>query len=130
MEATERPRIMIIDDDEILLVTTRAVLEAEGFEVSTRLGGFGASWLVLQTRPDIVLLDVDMPGLSGPGLAAVLQSEPSTRGVPIYFHSGSDEATLQAKVAETGVAGYVRKGDRAQLRAAIAKALERRRERR
>lgn len=116
-------RILIIDDDEVVLATTQALLQAVGYEVSTHTGPFGASSVISSTRPDLVLLDVNMPGLSGPGLAALVRRQTRAAGVRIFFYSSSDDEVLQASVDSTGADGYIRKGDRAELREEIARAL-------
>jgi CheY-like chemotaxis protein len=118
-----RPRILIIDDDEVVLATTGALLEAAGYEVATHAGAFGATSAIRERRPDLILLDLDMPGLSGTGLAMLVRRTGHFDGIRILFYSSSDEACLRASVEETGVDGYVRKGDRVQLQRRIASAL-------
>ena len=122
----ERRRILIVDDDAVLLAATEAVLEAEGYEVTTHLGAFGTSAQILKTRPELVLLDMSMPGLSGQDVAQILTKNQWMEGARVLFYSSSPEAELEAAVLETGVDGYVRKGDRTELREKVAAALARR----
>jgi PleD family two-component response regulator len=116
-------RILVIDDDEVILATTEAVLGARGYRVTTHRGPFGASAEILRSKPDLVLLDLDMPGLSGHALAALVRGNEEAAGVRIVFYSSSDDETLQAAVDEAGAHGYIRKGDRKLLGERIAKAL-------
>lgn len=118
-------RILVIDDDDRLLLTTAAMLEEEGYEVHTHKGGFGASNRMMQLNPDLVLLDVNMPGLSGEGLASVLRKHNELRHIPIVFFSSNDEDSLRAAVQEYGVAGYLCKGDWANFARRVAQFLER-----
>ena len=73
-------RILVIDDDESHLAATSGILEAHGYDVATHRGAFGATGRVLKEAPDLVLLDVNMPALSGEGLVPLLRDRsPSTR---------------------------------------------------
>lgn len=116
-------RILIIDDDVAHIVSTRGLLEAEGYVVYTHTQGFGTTNLVKQLAPDLVLLDVNMPGLSGENLASVLRANASTRNTKILFYSSNDEDLLRAAVKKFEVNGYVSKGNAAQLRSKVAQIL-------
>lgn len=116
-------RILIIDDDFAHLISTRGILEAEGYVVFTHTQGFGTTNLVKQIQPDLVLLDVNMPGLSGENLASVLKANSATRDTPIAFYSSNDEDNLRAAVKKFGVDGYVAKGNTVQLRSKVAQLL-------
>jgi CheY-like chemotaxis protein len=118
-------RILIIDDDVAHLVSTRGLLEAEGYQVFTHTQGFGSTNLVKQLRPDLVLLDVNMPGLSGENLAEVLKANRSTHETAIVFYSSNDEDALRASVKRLGLNGYISKGNTAQLRSKISQLLGR-----
>lgn len=113
--------ILIIDDDDRVLVTTRALLEREGYSVTTTSSPFGASKLIREQQPNLVLLDVNMPALSGEGLAEVLRRNDRIAAVPIAFYSSNDVDSLRAAAARLDVAGYICKGDLAELRNKVQK---------
>jgi CheY-like chemotaxis protein len=117
------PRILVIDDDETHLVCTKELLEEEGYDVQIHATAFGATEKVMSGRPDLVLVDVNMPALSGEGLVAVLRRREATRRIPILLHSSNDEDVLREAARRLGIEGYVCKGDPAQLVRAIAAAL-------
>lgn len=123
MSERKRPRILIVDDDDVILATTEALLEAGGYDVATHNGPFGASAAIMKIRPDLVLLDVNMPGLSGPGLATLVRGEAAAKDLRIYFYSSSEESVLREAVEETGADGFIRKGERSELHKKVAQAL-------
>ncbi|MDH4163950.1 MAG: response regulator [Nitrospirota bacterium] len=111
-----RKKIMIIDDNEEVLRVTRAILEHEGYDVVTHHNGFGATNAIRANRPDLVLLDINMPALSGENLAPIIRENAHTNRVPVLFYSSNDEDSLLESVTRFGVAGYICKGDSADLR--------------
>lgn len=107
----KRKKVLIIDDEEMHLFTARELLENERTEVATHKGAFGATSCLKTQKPDLVLLDVNMPALSGNNLVSHLKPFCLENGVPILFYSSNDEASLRDLVAIHGVRGYVCKGD-------------------
>ena len=110
MEKTEK-RILIIDDDEYLLMCTRELLENEGYRVFVHNSGFGVASIVKLVHPDLVLLDMNMPGLSGQDIASRLQRDKETKDVPLVLYSSNDELCLREVVRRLGLPGYICKGD-------------------
>lgn len=111
--------IMLIDDDDVHLYTTRELLSSERIEVITHQGSFGATNRLKDVRPDLLLLDVNMPALSGANLADIIKPICSEMHTPILFYSSNDEETLRELVAARGAQGYICKGDIAALRARV-----------
>ena len=116
-------QILIIDDDETHLASTRGILQAEGYSVYAHIGGFGATNAARQVRPDLILLDINMPGLSGENLISVLQANASTRDIPVVFYSSNDEDILRTTVRRLGAKGYISKGNIPALRSRVAQYL-------
>lgn len=108
--------VLVVDDDEMHLYTTKELLQDERITVHTHLNGFGVTNLVRELQPDLVLLDINMPALSGDNLAALLHANDSTARVPVVFHSSNDEDSLRKIAAIHGARGYICKGDIAGLR--------------
>ena len=113
-------RILIIDDDEAHLASTRGILEAEGYEVFTQSQPFGSTNAVIRLKPDLVLLDVNMPALSGDRLAEVLRANSNTRDVLVVLHSSNDEDHLRTTARRLGLDGYICKGSPTSLRTKVA----------
>jgi two-component system OmpR family response regulator len=116
METTGK-RILVIDDDAKHLMTVKEILETEGHDVYTHNKPFGSTQLARTLEPDLILLDVNMPGLSGDTLARLLRSHSEA---PIVFYSSNDEDSLRQMVRFHKVNGYICKGDLYGLRVKVA----------
>lgn len=112
--------ILVVDDDPQHLSATHDILSAAGYRVLTQQRPFGVTNLVTKHRPDLVLLDVNMPGLSGDALAMILSENPLCAGSPVVFHSSNDEDSLRLMARRFGVQGYICKGNPHDLRRKVA----------
>jgi CheY-like chemotaxis protein len=117
------PKILVVDDDDTHLVCTKELLEAEGYEVHVHATAFGATEKVMRHAPDLVLVDMNMPALSGEGLVTVLRGRERTRGVRVLLYSSNDEQALRDAARRLEIEGYVPKGDPEQLRRKVAAVL-------
>ncbi|MCC6875508.1 MAG: response regulator [Sandaracinaceae bacterium] len=121
-----KPKLMIVDDSEIVLEVVAGVLRDAGFEVVTRSSSVGTSAAILRERPALVLLDVSMPLIDGAEIATSLRSSGVTRQTKVVLHSDRPRAELERLVQETGADGFVRKtGDLRALVAEVRTQLER-----
>jgi CheY-like chemotaxis protein len=116
-------KVLVVDDDPKHLQTTREILELDGYQVSVHDTPFGTTERVGAERPDLVLLDVNMPALSGERLCALLRAHAGRHRMAILFHSSNDEDSLRQAVQRHGADGYVCKGDIAGLRRKVAQAM-------
>jgi phosphoserine phosphatase RsbU/P len=103
------PRILIVDDVWINLEMVEHVLRSEGFRTCT--AGDGATCLAISRaeRPDLILLDVMMPGETGFETCAKLKSDPRTVDIPIIFLSALDDVKSKVKGLKIGGVDYVSK---------------------
>src|SRR5262252_1123125 len=104
-----RKTILIVDDSPIVLDMAGAALEAAGYKVVLRSRGEGTVAAVIQERPDLVLLDVNMPRLSGDTIAVILAKTDPARKTIVLLHSSIAPDLLKLKVLQTGASGYVHK---------------------
>ncbi len=88
-------RVLIVDDEPAIRLLARVNLEADGIEVLEAGDGESGLESALRARPDLILLDVVMPGLDGLEVAERLRADERTRGIPIVFMSGLDELAEQ-----------------------------------
>jgi len=124
--ASANRKVLIIDDDEAILATLGAYLESAGITVLTSNTPFGATNLLTRERPRVVLLDVDMPGLSGD---ALIKNILARAGIPrseitIFFHSGQSATDLSRLTRECGLDGYIeKKGAPSEVLATVLRCL-------
>lgn len=97
------------DDDPVILGLLEVNFEMEGFTVVTAEDGAIALEKAKQSRPDIVILDVMMPNMTGHEVAAALRDDPDLADVPIIFVSAKAQGADVAKGIELGAADYVTK---------------------
>ncbi|HET7433913.1 MAG TPA: response regulator [Thermoanaerobaculia bacterium] len=102
-------KILVIDDDDKTLGAVRRLLSAAGYEVVTSDSALRMPQLVQREKPDLVLLDVEMPALSGEHVLDFTTLFDFLRTTPIVLHSGREEAELQSLVERSNAAGYIRK---------------------
>ncbi|NOY13906.1 MAG: response regulator [Deltaproteobacteria bacterium] len=115
--------VMIIDDDERHLLTAKGLIEALGYIVEIHNSPFRTTEKVLKIKPDMVLLDVNMPALPGDRLCAILRSEPDLEDIPIYLYSANDEEILRKSVKQFQADGYICKGNVSALRLRVQQVL-------
>lgn len=118
------PRILVIDDDRILLDTARSLLARAGFEVITYAGSFNRLNAIAGEAPDLVLLDVNMPLVPGDALARLMREEPRLRGIPFAFFSSNGEGDLRRLARETGACGYISKSDMGFFAVKVARLID------
>lgn len=99
-------KILIVDDSEIVLDLVAMYLEDGGYEVTTLDNAVQIPAMMETDPPDLVLLDVFMPGLRGDEAVLLLQRV-SERRIPILLHSDMDEKELAQTVRDTGASGYL-----------------------
>jgi two-component system OmpR family response regulator len=80
---TSAPRILVVDDTPALLDVVRSCLEDEGYRVRTCLESRNAVRIAREQRPDVIMLDVVMPEVSGWEVLARLRADPSFRRTPV-----------------------------------------------
>ena len=81
-------KILIVDDEEDFLNTTGPILRNAGYEIIQSSNGKDAANLARKHRPDLILLDIHMPGIDGSRTTDILKNDDSTRDIPIIYLSG------------------------------------------
>jgi CheY-like chemotaxis protein len=110
-----RTKVLVVDDDALSLEVTRARLVSFGYDVVTREDAVGTTAAVARENPDIVLLDVAMPGVSGEALARLISNDPKRKRVAVILHSARDEDDLQRLAVQCRALGGIQKTQNASM---------------
>jgi putative two-component system response regulator len=103
------PRVLIVEDDPGIRTLLQQVLRAEGCVVTVAADGEEGLARAAEWRPDLVLLDIEMPGLSGIDVCRRLKADPVTRLTPVLMMTGQYETYSRIGAWETGADEYLTK---------------------
>ena len=109
--------ILVVDDNKDFLEIFSMKLTQAGFQVTTAHGGAEGIEQVKRAKPDLMMLDVEMPGMNGLETIAKLKGDPATAGVKVVFLTNYGEAQQESswideKLArEAGAIDYIKKSD-------------------
>jgi putative two-component system response regulator len=110
----KRPTILAVDDATDLLALMAKALGTD-YTVLTAEDGPHAAKAALENRPDLILLDVEMPGTSGFDVCKALKADQRTSDIPVIFLTGKAEAQAQVEGFKLGAVDYVTKPINAQV---------------
>jgi DNA-binding response OmpR family regulator len=104
-----KPRILIVDDDEHLLLLLTCAFEDENYELVLARGGQEALDLIHAERPDLILLDLSMPVVSGYDVMRAIKEDGSTRDIPVIIITSRDLERDMLDGFELGASDYITK---------------------
>ncbi len=104
-----RSRVLVVDDNPSNLRLLEVVMTKEGYEVITATDGEPALALVEQDSPDLILLDMNMPGLDGLETCRRLKNNPKTRLIPIIIVTAANTEEAKLKSIEAGADDFLTK---------------------
>jgi DNA-binding response OmpR family regulator len=117
--------VLVVDDHAPMRTLCRVNLEAAGFRVFEAADGNEALAVVGVDRPDVILLDIMMPGVSGWEVAAALIADRTTDRIPIIFISARSGVADRIRALELGAQAYLTKPfDPASLATTVTKVLD------
>jgi two-component system alkaline phosphatase synthesis response regulator PhoP len=102
-------RVVVVDDEPAVGAAVRDLLLPEGIQVDTPLDPQTALPELLRAVPDLVILDVNMPGMSGWELCALLRRQSATREIPVLFLTGRREVRDRITAMQVGGSDYLAK---------------------
>ena len=102
-------RVLVVDDESDVTELLQYRLEQEGYRVATLNDPLGFVVKVREFEPDLMLLDIMMPELSGIQLCRIVRADPSMKDIPVIFLSARGEVEDRIKGLEAGAEDYVSK---------------------
>ncbi len=102
-------KVLVIDDERALAELLQVNLELEGFVVSKAFSGIEGLNKLPTEKPDIIMLDVRMPGLDGFEICQRLKTDPVTKDIPVILVSAFAQQTDIQKGLDAGAADYIKK---------------------
>src|SRR2546425_3813570 len=121
-------KVLLVDDEDSLRKVMKELLEREGYEVAEARDGVQALDQVDRMGPDIIVLDLNLPGLDGYGVLSHLRSRPATAAIPVIVLTAKGDEDNEVRVFELGADDFLTKPFRARaLSARLEAVLGRRR---
>lgn len=118
-------RILVVDDEPDVVMIIKTALQAEGYDVASAMNGPDALEEAAEARPDLIILDVMMPGMTGFEVLKVLKSEARTATIPVIMLTGVSDRKKMQEALSSGIEYYVVKPfDFDDLLSKIKQALE------
>jgi DNA-binding response OmpR family regulator len=103
-----KTKILIVDDSADIVEMVAKRLKAQGYDTVTALNGHEALEKTVSEKPDLILLDVMMPGLDGISVGARLKEDPDTKNIPIIMVTAKGEREdIMKAIDRVGVAEYI-----------------------
>lgn len=100
----ERPLVLVVDDDENLLELVRDILASRKIDAVTATNGVEGVEVARERRPDLVVLDVMMPGLDGYKACALLKQDPGLKGIPVLMFTAGEAVKFNERAFRAGAA--------------------------
>jgi putative two-component system response regulator len=116
----DSPKILVVDDHPASRMTAVAILSVEGYEVLEADSGLSALEAVMHSQPDLILLDVMMPGMDGFEVCCQLKQDEQTRLIPVIFITALNDRQARIRGIEAGGDDFLSKPfDRLELAARV-----------
>lgn len=102
-------QILVVEDNPMNMELAVDLLETYGYEITPAEDGFKALERVKETKFDLILLDMQLPGMDGPEVLERLKADPATKAVPVVALTAHAMSGDAKRFMEAGCAGYISK---------------------
>ncbi len=103
-------KILLVDDSKFLRLATERALARAGYEVSTAMDGEHALQLAREKMPDVILLDMLLPKMTGPDVLKALKKDPATAGIAVIVLTGLSHKNA-ARLQQDGACAFLEKSE-------------------
>jgi CheY-like chemotaxis protein len=107
--STAARTILVVDDDDAIRALLRAMIERGPHRVIEAINGEAALSAIRRSRPDLVVLDVNMPGPDGPEVCRQLRADATTRGLPVLVLTAAVQEEERRRALDAGATGFLKK---------------------
>jgi two-component system cell cycle response regulator DivK len=109
VESMKKYKILIIEDNPKNMKIMVDLMEVHGYEAATAEDGFTGLETALTEKPDLILMDVQLPGIDGYEVTRRLKGKDATRDIPVIVVTSFAMKGEEARAKEVGAAGYISK---------------------
>ena len=102
-------RVLVVDDNEMNVAIAQAALDGEDFTTDSAANASEAQQKIASFRPDLILMDIQMPGMDGLELTQLLKAEPVTRHIVVVAFTAFAMRGDEEKMRAAGCDGYISK---------------------
>lgn len=103
-------KILLVDDSKFLRLATERALARAGYEVSTATDGVQALEVARQEKPDLILLDMLLPKMTGPDVLKALKRDPETAGIAVVAFTGLSQKNA-VRLQQDGAYAFLEKSE-------------------
>ena len=103
----ENKTILVIEDNEMNMKLMRAVLRAGNYRMLEAADAETGLSLAQEHHPDLILMDIQLPGMDGLSATKIIKTDPNLREIPIFALTGFAMESDKAKAMDIGLAGYI-----------------------
>ena len=126
VHAATGPRVLVVDDETRNRQLIEVILGPEGYRLLSAASGTEALAAAAEHRPDLILLDIMMPGIDGYRVLSALKADEVTKAIPVVLVSALTDASTQAHARNLGADGFLTKPfSHADLRGLVGRLLKR-----
>jgi two-component system phosphate regulon response regulator PhoB len=109
LEEVRPPKVLLVDDDKNMVASMRAFLKRTGYGVLEAYDGPTALEIATRESPDIIILDIEMPGMKGAEVVKRLRADSRTEDIPVIFLTARVDLDAMEVTVEEEAQGYLLK---------------------